>query len=252
MMTQETVAARLERVRERIAAAAARAGRDPADITLIGASKTVEPARVAAAVAAGLRDLGENYVQEAQAKIAALERLSPPPAPNADPASGATLAAPSPLRWHLIGHLQSNKAKTAVELFDIIQTLDSARLAAALARHATLRGCHATVLVEVDYTGLPDRTGLRPDAVYPTVEAVLGLPAIELVGLMTVPAPGLSADETRAVYRRLGRLREQLSLRFPEVNWQHLSMGMTDDFELAIEEGATMVRIGRAIFGDRP
>lgn len=253
MTAQEMVATRLERVRERIARAAERAGRSPEEVVLVGASKTVEPARVAAAVAAGLGDLGENYVQEAEAKQAALGMQRRPTAEgvaggNRQPIVAGTGSA----RWHLIGHLQTNKARIAIALFDIIQSLDSARLARALARHAAARGTRLTVLLEVDYTGLPERTGLAPDAVYPLVEAVLDLPALALAGLMTVPALGLSADDTRAVYRRLRTLRDDLATRYPAADWRHLSMGMTDDFELAIDEGATMVRIGRAIFGERP
>ena len=233
MVAQETVAARLERVRERIAAAAARAGRSPDEITLIGASKTVDAGRIAEAIAAGLGDLGENYVQEAEAK-------------RRDPALQGTAA-----RWHLIGHLQSNKAKTAVRLFGIIQTLDSERLGDVLARQAAARGEPLTVLIEVDYTGEPDRTGLRPEAVPALVERVGQQPALEVAGLMTVPALGLDEAATRAVFRRLRTLRDELAGRYPSLSWQHLSMGMTDDFEVAIEEGATMVRIGRAIFGER-
>jgi uncharacterized pyridoxal phosphate-containing UPF0001 family protein len=121
-----------------------------------------------------------------------------------------------------------------------------------LARHAAAQGKQLDVLLEIDYTGLPERTGLAPDAVYPTVEAVLDQPALTLTGLMTVPALGLSAADTRATFRRLRALRDELAMRYPAADWRHLSMGMTDDFELAIEEGATMVRIGRAIFGERP
>jgi len=234
MMAQETMATRLAAVRERIARAAERAGRAPDDIVLVGASKTVEPERVAAAIAAGLHDLGENYVQEAEAKQAAL------------PAAGDAV------RWHLIGHLQTNKARIAVELFDIIQSLDSERLARALARQAEARNRRLSVLLEIDFTGLPDRTGLAPDAVYPVVEAVLGLPTLTLAGLMTVPALGLSPADTRVTFRRLCALRDELATRYPAADWRQLSMGMTDDFEMAIEEGATMVRIGRAIFGERP
>ena len=234
MVAQETVALRLERVRERIAAAAARAGRRPEEITVVGASKTVGTARIRAAIAAGLRDFGENYVQEAQAKLA-------------DPA-----LRPPGVQWHLIGHLQTNKARTAVDLFAIIQTLDSARLAALLARHAAARGKRPSVLLEVDYTGSPERTGLRPEAVPAVVETLLSLPSLELAGLMTVPALGLPPEETRGVFQRLRALRDDLAARYPSLSWRHLSMGMTDDFELAIEEGATIVRIGRAIFGERP
>ncbi len=233
MAAEEPIAARLERVRERIAAAAARAGRRPEEVTLVGASKTVAPARIAEAIAAGLRDFGENYVQEAEAKLA-------------EPA----LRVPD-VRWHLIGHLQRNKAKTAVRLFGIIQSLDSERLGGVLARQAAAQDKRLAVLVEVDYTGAPDRTGLAPEAVPAVVEAVAREPALDVVGLMTVPALGLDEAETRAVYRRLRALRDDLARAYPTLSWQHLSMGMTDDFEIAIEEGATIVRIGRAIFGER-
>jgi hypothetical protein len=233
MTATESIASRLTAVRERIAAAAARVGRSADEITLVGATKTVEPARIQAAVAAGLRDVGENYVQEAAAKAASADLRD------------------AELRWHLIGHLQTNKARSAVHLFDIIQALDSTRLASVLARHVPT-GERLPVLFEVDFTGLPDRTGLPPEDVVPAVEAALALPALAVEGLMTVPAPGLAEAETRVVYRRLGRLRDDLARRYPGVAWQHLSMGMTDDFELAIEEGATIVRVGRAIFGARP
>jgi pyridoxal phosphate enzyme (YggS family) len=233
-MDAVVVATRIEQVRERIAAAAARAGRDPAEITLVGASKTVDPERIAAAVAAGLRDVGENYVQEAQ------EKFAHPALRSAD------------LRWHLIGHLQSNKARSAVGLFAIIQTVDSPRLASILARHAVAMDRQLGVLLEVDYTGLPTRSGCRPEALPATVEALLGAASLQVEGLMTVPAPGLAPAETRAVYRQLRCLRDDLAARYPSLAWQQLSMGMTEDFELAIEEGATMVRIGRAIFGERP
>jgi pyridoxal phosphate enzyme (YggS family) len=233
MMTQETVAARLERVRERIARAAEHAGRRAEEITLVGASKTVDPERIRAAIAAGLRDLGENYVQEAQAKA---------PAVGDQPG----------VRWHLIGHLQSNKARPAVALFDIIQSLDSERLAGVVGRQAAAAGKRVGVLLEVDYTGEAGRTGLPPERVYAAAETALAQPSLDLLGLMTVPALGLPAGETRTVFERLRRLRDELATRYPTGKWQHLSMGMTDDFELAIAEGATMVRIGRAIFGDRP
>jgi PLP dependent protein len=233
MVAQESVVTRLERVHERIAAAARRAGRPPEDVTLIGASKTVEPARIEQAIAGGLRDFGENYVQEAEAKLAV-------PALQGED-----------VRWHLIGHLQSNKAKTAARLFAIIQSLDSERLAGALARQAAALGKRPLVLVEVDYTGAPERTGLAPAAVAAVVDRVARDGALDLAGLMTVPALGLSEADTRAVYRRLSALRDELARQYPALSWQHLSMGMTDDFEIAIEEGATMVRIGRAIFGER-
>ncbi len=169
-------------------------------------------------------------MQEAQAKRQAPELLTAQP------------------RWHLLGHLQSNKARPAVDLFAIIQTLDRPRLATVLARHAEARGTRLQVLLEVDYTGLPERTGLAPAAVYPTVETLLGLSALDVVGLMTVPAPGLAASEIRAVFRRLAALQRELARQYPSLSWHHLSMGMTDDFEVAIEEGATIVRVGSILF----
>jgi pyridoxal phosphate enzyme (YggS family) len=233
MVAQETVAVRVERVRERIAAAAARAGRRPEEVTLIGASKTVDAGRIAQAIAAGVTDFGENYVQEAEAKLA-------------DPALRDAAA-----RWHLIGHLQSNKARTAVRLFGIIQTLDGERIAGALGRQASAQGRRLSVLLEIDYTGEPDRTGLAEAAVPAVVERLAQESSLDVAGLMTVPALGLAEAESRAIFRRLRRLREELAQRYPDRSWQHLSMGMTDDYEIAIEEGATMVRIGRAIFGER-
>jgi pyridoxal phosphate enzyme (YggS family) len=230
----DSIAARLDRVRERIAAAAEQSGRRGGEIILVGATKTVPATQVAEAARAGLQHVGENYVQEAQAKHAKLAEWAPT------------------LSWHLLGHLQTNKARVAAELFAIIQTVDSIRIGELLARHAQARASRLRVLLEVDYTRLPDRTGVRPDAVNPTVEALLALPALEVAGLMTVPAPGLAPDAVRAVYRELRRLRDDLAVRYPSVHWDHLSMGMSDDFELAIHEGATMVRIGRAIFGERP
>lgn len=240
MSGEDSTAGRLARVRERIAAAAERAGRRSEEVLLVGASKTVDAERIQAAIAAGLTDFGENYVQEAAAKQAALQGQ----------ASAGERGAPA-VRWHLIGHLQRNKVRDAVALFDIIQSLDSDRLAGALGRHGEARAKRLAVLLEVDFTALPDRSGLSPGAVAAAVEAVLEQPCLELQGLMTVPAPGLDASATRSCYRRLAGLRDELATRYPGDYWRHLSMGMTDDFELAIEEGATIVRIGRAIFGER-
>jgi pyridoxal phosphate enzyme (YggS family) len=215
------IAANLAEVRARIARAAVRAGRDPEAIRLIAVSKTKSAADVRAAIAAGVTDIGENYIQEAQAKRAAV-------------GEGAC--------WHLIGHLQRNKAARAVEIFDCIQTVDSAALGAALSRHAAARGRIQRVLIEVRLGGEATKSGVEPAAL-PALLAALALPGLQVEGLMAVPPP-VDADAVRPHFRTLRGLRDAVGLR-------ELSMGMSDDFEIAIEEGATMVRIGRAIFGAR-
>lgn len=215
------VAANLAAVRARIAAAAARAGRDPDDVQLIAVSKTKPAELVLAAVAAGVRDLGENYVQEAIAKRAAVG---------------------GDVRWHLIGPLQRNKAARALETFDVIHTIDGVAIGQALAHHAATRGVRARVLLEVNVGGETTKHGIAPDEL-PTLMQRLGDPHLSIEGLMTIPPPGSPADARRC-FRQLRALRDAAGLR-------ELSMGMSDDFEIAIEEGATMVRVGRAIFGER-
>ncbi|MDX2165604.1 MAG: YggS family pyridoxal phosphate-dependent enzyme [Deltaproteobacteria bacterium] len=215
------VAANLAAVRARIAAAAERSRRDPSAVRLLAVSKTKPAALVRAAIAAGATDIGENYVQEAVAKRPAV---------------------PDPARWHLIGHLQRNKAARALETFDCIHTLDSAALGAALARHAQARGVPAEVLVEVNVGGEPSKHGVAPDDL-PALLRDVRDPHLRVLGLMAVP-PADTPEATRPFFRRLRELAERAGLR-------ELSMGMTDDFEVAIEEGATMVRVGRAIFGAR-
>lgn len=215
------IAANLAAVRARIAAAAARAGRDPGTVTLIAVSKTKPAAALDAAIAAGASDLGENYVQEAVAKRAAVHGRA---------------------RWHLIGHLQRNKVARALETFDVIHSVDSAALGEALARHGEASGRVVRALVEVNVGGEESKRGVAPDEL-PALLARLRDPRLAIEGLMTVPPPG-AAEQTRAYFRTLRALRDAAGLR-------ELSMGMTDDFEIAIEEGATFVRVGRAIFGDR-
>ena len=215
------VAANLAAVRARIVAAAERSRRDPAGVRLLAVSKTKPAALVRAALAAGVTDIGENYVQEAEAKRAAV---------------------PEPARWHLIGHLQRNKAAKALATFDCIHTIDSAALGAAVARHAAARGAAVEVLVEVNVGGEASKHGVAP-ADLPALLAELRDPNLRVLGLMTVPPAG-EPQATRPFFRQLRRLAEAAGLA-------ELSMGMTDDFEVAIEEGATMVRVGRAIFGTR-
>ena len=215
------VAANLAAVRARMSSAAQRAGRDPETVRLIAATKTKPAALVRAAIDAGATDIGENYVQEASAK-------------RAEVGDGA--------RWHLIGHLQRNKAARAVEVFDCVQTVDSAALGAALSRHAAAQGRTLRVLIEVRLGGEATKNGVEPDELPALVEA-LRLPSLLVDGLMTVPPPG-DPESARRHFRTLREWRDRLGLR-------ELSMGMSDDFEVAIEEGATMVRVGRAIFGAR-
>jgi pyridoxal phosphate enzyme (YggS family) len=215
------IAANLASVRRRIVDAAARAGRDPQAVTLIAVAKTKPAALVRAALAAGATDIGENYVQEGAAKRAAVDATA---------------------RWHLIGHLQRNKAARAVEAFDCIHTVDSAALGMALARHAAARQVPLRVLIEVNLAGEATKSGIAP-ADLAALLADLRDPHLAIDGLMTVPPPS-APEEARPWFRRLRALRDTAGLR-------ELSMGMTDDFEVAIEEGATMVRVGRAIFGER-
>ena len=209
----------LQVVERRIAEACARAGRKREEVTLVAVSKTKPAAMVDEAIAAGVTELGENRVQEARDK-------KPLVRGNA--------------RWHLIGHLQSNKAKDAVRLFDVIQTIDSVDLAEKVARAAAAAGKVQDVLLEVNIGNEPQKSGATPAEVDSLARSVGKIDALHLRGLMAIPP----AEDARRWFRELRALRDAAGL--PE-----LSMGMTDDFEMAIEEGATIVRIGRAIFGER-
>ena len=219
------IAANVRSIRDRIAVAAASAGRDPAEITLVAICKTFPPGLVAEAHRAGLRHFGENKVQEAQAKIPQLAHLTPRPT------------------WHLVGHLQTNKVKAALELFDFIESVDSVHLGQAIARHAG--GRRVPVLLEVNVSGEASKYGFTISELPEALGSLQGLPELEVKGLMTVAPMAQDLETVRPVFSRLRELRDRLGLR-------ELSMGMTDDFEVAIQEGSTMVRIGRAIFGARP
>jgi pyridoxal phosphate enzyme (YggS family) len=218
------IATNLERVRERLAHAAARAGRRADDVLLIGVSKTVDVERIRAAVAAGVGALGENRVQEAKTKIAELGR---------------------PVAWHLIGHLQTNKVKDAIELFDVIHSLDRLELAREIERRAAARGQVVDALLQVNVAAEASKGGVGPDAVGETLDAVGKLAHVRVRGLMTIPPEVERAEDARPWFRRLRELAEPHGLR-------ELSMGMSGDFEVAVEEGATMVRVGTAVFGPRP
>lgn len=224
-----TLADRIARVQDAIAAAALRSGRPADAVRLVAVTKTVPAEVIAEAYALGLREFGENRVQEAQPKIAALAAQGIRPV------------------WHLVGHLQTNKATAALRCFDILQSVDSLRLAEALSRRVT--GGPTRIFLEVNVAGEPTKFGFRLDD--PTqpfadvVAAVRALPGLMVEGLMTV-APQVDDPElVRPVFRRLAELAAIHGIA-------ELSMGMTDDFVVAIEEGATVVRIGRAIFGERP
>lgn len=230
-MSEGEVAGRLAAVLARIAAACERAGRDPSGVTLIGASKGQGAERVTAAWRAGLRDFGENRVQEALAKASAL---------------------PSEARWHLLGPLQSNKARHAVGFFASIHSLDRLELARALERHAAAAGRRLPCFVEVNVGGEGSKHGFAPQDLPGTVAAILDCPHLEPLGLMAVPPLEADPERGRSAFRTLRELageavRRHGPERFP--GW--LSMGMSDDFEVAIEEGATHVRLGTALFGER-
>ncbi|HXG42572.1 MAG TPA: YggS family pyridoxal phosphate-dependent enzyme [Dehalococcoidia bacterium] len=217
-----TVTSRVHEVLRRVEAACLRAGRSPQEVTVVAVAKGSPAEAIREAHAAGLRHFGENRVQEAAAKRPFLADLE------------AT--------WHMVGHLQTNKVKKALDLFQVVHSVDSLRLAQELSRRA--QG-PLQVLLEVNVVGEASKFGLAPEEVPPVAEAVARLPHLELVGLMTVAPLARDPEEVRPVFRRLRELGRALGL-------PHLSMGMSDDFEVAIEEGATMVRLGRAIFGLRP
>ena len=227
MLPEAAIRQRLEEVRERLTEALRRARRPADACRLVLASKTQPPEAIAAAYRSGARDFGENYVQEAVVKRAALGDLP-----------GTT--------WHLIGHLQTNKARAAIDHFDLIQTLDSARLAAAIYRlhPAPL----ARALIEVNLGGETSKSGIAPNAIEPLIEAVRN--KVEVAGLMTIPPPGSRPEDARPYFAHLRELRDRLASA-TALKLSELSMGMTEDYAIAIEEGATIVRVGRAVFGER-
>jgi len=226
MLTAREIGDRLEQVRGRIADAVRLAGRESESVRLVLASKTQPPAAIAAAFTAGARDFGENYVQEALSKRFALGQRD--------------------LRWHLIGHLQTNKARAAVETFTLIQTLDNQRLAAALFR------LHPSppmpVLVEINLAGETSKSGIEPHSAEALINAVRD--QVNVQGLMTIPPVTAASEAARRFFTELRKLRDRLAAA-TGLALSQLSMGMTDDFVVAILEGATIVRVGRAVFGER-
>ena len=223
---------RFANVRTRIGAAAARCKRSPEEITLIAISKTHPAAMVRELIELGAADLGENRVQEAEGKITQVGRTS--------------------ARWHLVGHLQTNKARKALKLFDIIHSLNSVDLAERLQRLCVEEGRKLSVLIQVDLAHEVTKSGIVEDALPQLVQTLTQCDRLKLVGLMTLPPFFENSEDARPFFQRLRKLRDELGSAGSFGNQEgELSMGMTHDFEVAIEEGATMVRIGTAIFGER-
>lgn len=226
----ETIPENLTKIHDRIKRAARKSGREADEITLLAVTKTVEPKDIKKAAAFGVRDFGENYVQEAEEKIKKLKNKS--------------------LKWHFIGHLQKNKAKFAVELFDVIETVDNVNLAKEINKRAEKP---IYVLIEVNVAGESSKAGIGIDEAVDLARGISGMANLRLKGLMTIPPYNEDPERSRPYFVTLRRLAERINKeRLPGVSMRELSMGMSNDFEVAIEEGATIVRVGTAIFGERP
>ena len=225
------IAARFEEIRDRISKATKRVGREPGSVTLVGVTKTRPASVVTEAAQAGLTDVGENKVQETETK-------------KPDVESGS-------VRWHLIGHLQKNKAKKAVELFDVIHTVDSVSIGERIDRLAAEAGKTQSVMVQVDLAGEETKFGLPEAELFDALDALARCAHLQVDGLMLLPPYFDEPDEVRPYFRRLRELSEESRAR-GVLRGSELSMGMSHDFEVAIEEGATLVRVGNAIFGPRP
>ena len=223
---------RLDRIKKRIAEAAAGCGRNPETIRLVAVSKTVDADRVAQAIDAGAAIVGENYIQEARDKVNTLYDR--------------------PVQWHFIGHLQSNKAKYAVRMFDLIHSVESLKLAKALDKEARKNGKVQDILIQVNISREETKSGITETGAVELITQISGLENVRVKGLMTMPPFFDSPEQARPFFHQLARLRDRIIERnLPRVSMQELSMGMTGDFEVAIQEGATLVRIGTAIFGAR-
>jgi len=231
-MSDSPVARNIEIIRNRIAAAAARAGRRADEVRLMAVTKTVDDERIAAAIAAGVDIIGENYVQEAKRKIEIMGRSR---------------------EWHLIGHLQTNKAKYAVRLFDMIHAVDRMEVARELHRRAAGENLLLKILIEVNVSGETTKRGVPPGAAISLIREIAPLEHLSIQGLMTMAPWFDDPGEARPCFAALRRLRERIAgMAIPGVSMKELSMGMSGDFEVAVEEGATIVRIGRFLFGERP
>ena len=219
----------LERVREQIAQAAAKAGRDVKDVELVAIAKTHPAEKVREAVEAGQTLFGESRVQEARAKISELS---------------------SNVRWHFVGHLQKNKVRQALPLFEMIHSVDSLALAQDINRIAEEEGLYPRVLLEVNVAGEGSKFGFAPDDLREQMEALLGLPRLSIEGLMCIPPVAVESEDSRKFFVQVRELRDSLEKEF-NMKLPQLSMGMTQDFPIGIQEGATLVRVGTAIFGER-
>ena len=225
----EPIAENLERVQKQVAGAAQKSGRSPGDIELVTISKAHEAEKVRAAFEAGQQLFGESRVQEARAKIPLL---------------------PSAARWHFVGRLQKNKVRHALPLFELFHSVDSIELARDINRIADEEGLHPRVLLEVNVAGEGSKIGFAPEVLRTQIEALLALPRLTIEGLMTIPPFAPEAEASRQHFVALRELRDQFASQF-QVSLPQLSMGMSGDFAVAIEEGATLVRVGTAIFGKR-
>lgn len=225
------VAGNLRRVQDRIAAAARCAGRNPNEITLVAVTKNVPLETILRARRLGIAHFGENRVQEAREKFGA--------------------AALPDITLHMVGHLQKNKARLAAQLFDFVHSVDSVELAELLSREGGRAAKTLPVLVDVNVSGEPTKFGLPPAVVGAALGRIASLPNLRVLGLMTIAPLVPDRELARPIFRALRQLRDEVQGRWGADTLPHLSMGMTDDFEVAVEEGATMVRIGRAIFGER-
>ncbi|MDQ2715790.1 MAG: YggS family pyridoxal phosphate-dependent enzyme [Chloroflexota bacterium] len=228
---QEQMAANIAHVRATIVAAAARAGRSASEITLVAVSKTMSLDLVRVAYNLGVTDFGENRVQEALPKIAAFQ--------------------PPDVHWHMIGHLQSNKASKVVGPFTCVHSVDTLHLAQALERYAAEQGKRLPILLEVNVSGEASKAGMSAAQTPELARQIVALSHLDVQGLMTIAPLLPDPEDARPAFRDLRLLRDDLRAALPQCSWQQLSMGMTADYTVAIEEGATLVRVGRAIFGER-
>jgi PLP dependent protein len=225
------IAENIATIKQRIAIAAARCGRDPHAIKLLAVTKTVAPERISQAIDAGITMLGENYVQEAKDKIVAITK---------------------PVEWHMIGHLQTNKAKYAVHLFDYVHSVDRWELAKELDKRAGIANHHINILIEVNVSGEQTKNGIPAAGALSLIKQIAPLPRLTIRGLMTMAPYSDNPENSRPYFTALRKLKNEVTAQsISRVQMEELSMGMTDDFAIAIEEGATIVRIGRAIFGER-
>ncbi len=230
-MATTELKARLDRLKERVALAASRVGRDPFEVTVVAVVKTVPVALIEEAIEAGVTHIGENRVQEASGKFESIGRK---------------------VTWHMVGHLQRNKVKRALEIFDVVQSVDSVRLARVISERALVARRTVDVLLEVNTSGETTKYGFRPEELGGAADEICSLEGIRTRGLMTVGPLVGDAEEARESFVLLRNLRDKISaLGLPGMEMSVLSMGMTNDFEVAIEEGATMIRVGTAIFGAR-